>query len=192
MLTLGWSDGNTFVPLCFSLLSSHNKSSRYVEMSDGIDKRTAGYQRRKEAVKKSMETMQDLLKQALQAGTKASYVLFDSWFSFPVTILKVLEQGVHVICMLKAMHRVYYVYDGQKLNLKALYKAVRKKRGKAKILATVIVTLGTNEKGEEVQAKIVFVRDRNPFRKFLSSPRRSFRSFLISFCPDYPNISRVY
>lgn len=24
MLTLGWSDGNTFVPLCFSLLSSHN------------------------------------------------------------------------------------------------------------------------------------------------------------------------
>ncbi|MDR7076061.1 hypothetical protein J2Y03_001064 [Neobacillus niacini] len=32
MLTLGWSDGNTFIPLCFSLLSSHKKSSRYVEI----------------------------------------------------------------------------------------------------------------------------------------------------------------
>jgi hypothetical protein len=106
MLTLGWSDGNTFVPLCFSLLSSHKKSSRYVEMNDGIDKRTAGYQRRKEATKKSLETLQDLLKQALQAGAKASYVLFDSWFSFPVTIMKVLDQGMHVICMLKAMHSV--------------------------------------------------------------------------------------
>lgn len=33
MLTLGWSDGNTFIPLCFSLLSSHKKSNRYVEMT---------------------------------------------------------------------------------------------------------------------------------------------------------------
>jgi hypothetical protein len=168
MLTLGWSDGNTFVPLCFSLLSSHKKSSRYVEMNDGIDKRTAGYERRKEAVRKSSETLQDLLKQALQAGAQASYVLFDSWFSFPVTILKVLHQGVHVICMLKAMPRVYYVYDGQKLNLTDLYKSVRKKRGKAKILASVMVTLGMNEQGEEVQAKIVFVRDRNRKKNWLA------------------------
>ncbi|MEW9673306.1 transposase [Ammoniphilus sp. 3BR4] len=168
MLTLGWSDGNTFIPLCFSLLSSHKKSSRYVEMNNGMDKRTSGYQRRKEACQKSLETMQDLLKQALQAGTKASYVLFDSWFSFPVTIMKVLEQGMHVICMLKSMHRVYYVYDGQKLNLNALYKAVRKRRGKSKILASVIVTLGTNEKEEDVQAKIVFVRDRNRKKNWLA------------------------
>jgi hypothetical protein len=168
MLTLGWSDGNTFIPLCFSLLSSHKKSNRYVEMNEGIDKRTAGYQRRKEAVKKSSEALQDLLKQALQAGVQASYVLFDSWFSFPATILKVLEQGMHVICMLKAMPKVYYVYNGQKLNLNALYKAVRKKRGKAKILSSVIVSLGTNEQGKEVQAKIVFVRDRNRKKNWLA------------------------
>jgi hypothetical protein len=76
MLTLGWSNGNTFVPICFSLLSSHKKSSRYVEMNEGIDKRTAGYQRRNEAIKKSSETLQDLLKQALHAGAQASFVLF--------------------------------------------------------------------------------------------------------------------
>lgn len=34
----------------------------------------------------------ELLKEAIQTGVKASYdVLFDGWFSFPVTILKVLD-----------------------------------------------------------------------------------------------------
>ncbi|WP_438824158.1 IS4 family transposase [Bacillus sp. JJ1503] len=94
MLTLGWSDGNTFVPLCFSLLGFHKKSNHYVEMNDSIDKRTAGYQRRKEAIKKSSETLQALLKQALKPDAQASYVLFDSWFNFLVTILRVLEQDV--------------------------------------------------------------------------------------------------
>jgi len=54
------------------------------------------------------------------------------------------------------------------LNLNALYKSVRKKRGKAKILASVIVTLGYNEQGEEVPAKIVFVRDRNRRQNWLA------------------------
>ncbi|QZT33894.1 transposase [Caldalkalibacillus thermarum TA2.A1] len=39
LLTLGWSDGNTFVPLCFSLLSSHDPKNRLVEMFEGLDKR---------------------------------------------------------------------------------------------------------------------------------------------------------
>lgn len=168
MLTLGWSDGSSFIPLCFSLLSSHKQENRYVEMQEGIDKRSNGYKRRKEAIQKSSQTLLDLLKQALDAGAQASYVLFDSWFSFPVTILNVLEQGIHVICMLKAMPRVYYTYEGQKLNLNGLYKTVRKKRGKAKILASVIVTLGTNEEGQEVQARIIFVRDRNRKKSWLA------------------------
>ena len=54
------------------------------------------------------------------------------------------------------------------MNLNALYKSVRKKRGKAKILASVIVTLGYNEQGEEVPAKIVFVRDRNRRQNWLA------------------------
>jgi hypothetical protein len=161
MLTLGWSDGSTFVPLCFSLLSSYKKENRYVEMNEGIDKRTVGFRLRTESVKKSSEMLIDLLKQAIGTGIKASFILFDSWFSFPDTILKVLEQGMHVICMLKSMPKIHYGYNGQKLNLNSLYQAVRKKRGKAKILASVFVTLGVNQQGEEIKAKILFVRYRN-------------------------------
>jgi hypothetical protein len=57
MLTLGWSDGNTFVPLCFSLLSSHNQKNRYVEMNTDIDKRTVGYKRRQESIMKSSKAL---------------------------------------------------------------------------------------------------------------------------------------
>jgi hypothetical protein len=51
MLTLGWSDGNTFMPLAFSLLSSEKGKNRLCTSNDKIDKRTMGYKRRTEAVK---------------------------------------------------------------------------------------------------------------------------------------------
>lgn len=43
MLTPGWSDGYSFVPVGFNLLSSVKKSNRYQEISDKIDHRTNGY-----------------------------------------------------------------------------------------------------------------------------------------------------
>lgn len=50
MLTLGWSDGYSFVPVGFNLLSSAQKSNRYQEISDKIDHRTNGYKNRKESL----------------------------------------------------------------------------------------------------------------------------------------------
>lgn len=45
---------------------------------------------------------------------------------------------------------------------------LRKKRGKAKILASVLVTIGTDDHGQEVRARIVFVRDRNRSKQWLA------------------------
>ena len=45
MLTLGWSDGSTFLPVNSILLSSENKKNRINEAST-VDKRTVGYKRR--------------------------------------------------------------------------------------------------------------------------------------------------
>jgi len=62
--------------------------------------------------------------------------------------------------MLKSVPTVKYEYQGRKLTLNKLYAAVRKKRGRAKILASIIVGIGQMPSGEPVLAKIVFVRDR--------------------------------
>ena len=48
MLTMGWSDGHTFLPLDFALLSSRN--AQINGMNEKIDKRTSGYKRRQEAL----------------------------------------------------------------------------------------------------------------------------------------------
>ncbi len=60
MLTLGWSVGNNFL---------------------GVDKRTCGYQRRKEAITKSTELLEPMIKRALGLGLRAKYLVMDSWFS---------------------------------------------------------------------------------------------------------------
>jgi len=50
MLTLGWSDGISQIPVSFAMLSSANEKNRLAPMQEGIDKRTNGYRRRLESV----------------------------------------------------------------------------------------------------------------------------------------------
>jgi hypothetical protein len=168
LLTLGWSDGNTFLPLAFTLLSSEKKENRLCPENQAVDKRTNGYKLRKEAALKSPSAMLELLKQVSKYGIPAAYVLFDSWFTYPKILLQILELKLHTIAMVKAMPRVYYNYNGKLLNLKNLYARLKKRRGKAKILSSAIVGIGSDKNGNEVKAKIVFVRDRNRSRQWLA------------------------
>lgn len=160
LLTLGWSDGSTCLPVSFSLLSSANEKNRLAPMAE-VDKRTNGYRRRAESMRKSPQVLKDLVAQAHRGGIQADYLLFDSWFAFPSTIIGLLEQKQHVICMLKAMKTITYGYKGFNLTLNDLYKSERKRSGRARILASTFVELGVNTEGEAVMAKVVFVRDRS-------------------------------
>ena len=161
MLTLGWSDGNSFVPMMLSMLSSAKEKNRLAPMRDGIDKRTNGYKRRQESMRKSTDVLVDMVKLAKTAQTTARHLLFDSWFAFPATIRRIQALGMHTVCMLKDTGKITYELQGWPLTLKELYKNVRKRCGRAKVLAEVLVTIGKDEKGIPVTAKIVFVRDRN-------------------------------
>lgn len=62
--------------------------------------------------------------------------------------------------MLKPM-RATYGYHGQSYTLKELYTHLKKKGGRAIVKAEAIVSLGLNDKGEEIHAKIIFVKNRN-------------------------------
>ena len=160
MLTLGWSDGTTCLPVSFSLLSSTKEKNRLFPMRKDIDKRTNGFKRRAESIRKSTQVLVELVAQAKAADIAAEYLLFDSWFSFPATIIRLLEEKLQVICMLKAM-KTTYGYQGAQVTLNELYKSLRKRTGRAKILASCIVTLGSTADDTAIMAKIVFVRDRS-------------------------------
>lgn len=151
MLPLGWSDGNSFLGLDFALLSSAKKANRYNEITKNLDKRTCGYKRRTEAMTKSTELMEPMLKRALAMGIRAKYLLMDSWFSAP-SIIEALYQHIHIICMAKDHPTWRYEYQGKKLRLRDIYSKLTKKRGQAKIKASVIVKLPN---GKDV--RIIFV-----------------------------------
>lgn len=167
LLTLGWSDGNSFIPLAFNLLSSRTNENKLCPINENIDKRTNGYKSRKSALQKKTDAMINLLKEAVKAKIPAKYVLFDSWFTYPVVIEKIVKLNLDVIAMVKKMHRVYYEFQGKPMNLERIYSSVKKKRGKAKILASTIVTI-TSEENKIIPLKIVFVRNRNKKREWLA------------------------
>ena len=75
LLTLGWSDGYSFIPVGFNLLSSAKKSNRYNEISENIDHRTNDYKFRKESMMSKTDAAVLLIQRALQSGIKADYLL---------------------------------------------------------------------------------------------------------------------
>jgi len=135
LLTLGWSDGNSFLGLDFAILSSPNEKNRYNGITKALDKRTCGYRRRQEAMTKSTDLLEPMVKRALSAGIRAKYLLMDSWFSAP-SIISALRQHVDIICMLKDHPNWRYEYKGHKLRLRDLYSKLSKKRGWLALLCT--------------------------------------------------------
>lgn len=133
LLTLGWSDGSTFLPVNSVLLSSEKKKSRINEAAP-IDKRTVGYKRRALSMTKGTEAMLELLKTAKAVRIPARYVLFDSWFSSPKSLHAVKGVGYDVISMIKKTPKMYFQYAGDSIPLTEIYKRNRKRRGRSKYL----------------------------------------------------------
>lgn len=154
MLTVCWSDGVSCLPMDFILLSSTDASKRLCESRKMMDQRCCAWQRRKEAVIKTTAHLEVMVTRILSAGIGAKYVLMDSWFTMPATVTT-LSKHIDVIGMVKKTPKVKYDCNGQPLDLKSIYKILKKRRGKAKILADIVVNL----KGG-TPAKLVFVRDK--------------------------------
>ena len=129
MLTLGWSDGCTFLPVNSILLSSENKKNRINE-ANIVDKRTVGYKRRQLSMEKGTTAMLELLKAAKTAAIPAKYVLFDSWFSSPSTLHSVKEIGYDVIGMVKKTPKMFFRYNSEDMSLISIYNKNKKRRGR--------------------------------------------------------------
>ncbi|WP_372683673.1 transposase, partial [Desulfosarcina sp.] len=154
MLTVCWSDGGSCLPLDFALLSSVDANKRLCESYKSMDKRCCAWQRRKEATIKATDHLEAMVKRILAAGVDAKYLLMDSWFTMPATVTA-LKDHIDVIGMVKKTTKIHYGYSGHQMDLMAIYRKLKKRRGRAKIKASTIVTL---KDGPNV--KLVFVQDR--------------------------------
>ncbi len=157
LMALGWTDGNTFLPINSSLLAS-SKEENIIGPVSHYDGRSLAAKRRKLAQYKGTDVMIELLKRALSAGHRADYVLFDTWFSNPAQLISVKDLGLNAIAMIKKTSRIFYEYEGQQLSIKKLYGICKKRRGRSKYLLSVNVMIGKDSK---IPAKIVCVRNRS-------------------------------
>lgn len=154
LLTLGWSDGYSFVPTGFNLLSSASESNRYNAVSDSIDHRTNGYKVRKASMMHKTDVALQLIRNVLTAGIKADYVLMDTWFTTEPMLKEILDTGIHAIGMVKQLQQ-RYTYNGRQYTLPGLKKFVDFS-GARNIFGSLVVTTKTG-----IPVKIVFVRNRN-------------------------------
>jgi hypothetical protein len=161
MLTMGWSDGHSFIPIDFALLSS--AKSGITGMTEGIDKRTHGYKRRLEALNSAPQVIAAMLDRAIQAGISASFVLMDSWFTHAPLIQEVLQRGLAVIGMVKNDNK-RYLLNGQRLGLKDLYAAAPRVEGRNRNILRQIRT----ELAPGIPVTVVFVRHRSKKNEWLA------------------------
>ncbi len=164
MLTLGWSDGNSFVPVSHCLLSAAEDKNLLCE-GKACDGRSLAGRRRLQARRKATDVMVELIHSGRYAGITARYVLFDSWFSAPKTMIALKNQEyLDTIAMVKK-GRTKYLYNGEKLNVKEIYSRNKKRRGSSRYLLSMPVTVEKND--ESIPAKFVYVRNKSKRKDWL-------------------------
>lgn len=140
LLTMGYWDGTSFIPLDFSL---HREKGTNANKPFGLKKKECKKQyrktrengsyndvRAKEADMSKIESALKMFWHAISQGLKVDYILMDSWFTcdaFIKAVKRVKKQTVHLIGMYKTP-KTKFDYMGGKLT----HSQIRNKLGKAK------------------------------------------------------------
>lgn len=161
MLTLGWDDGVSFVPLDFVLGAATDPEKRVCGITKEMHHRSCGARRRQEALRKATELLLPLLKRTKAPGIWADYLLMDCWFAFP-SVLAGLHELLPVICRAKALPNVRSLFQGRELRLSGLYSALKKRPGQAKYLASAVV------ESQGLALKVVFVRHKERKKQWVA------------------------
>ncbi|UQT42836.1 transposase [Phascolarctobacterium succinatutens] len=166
LLVLGWTDGNTFLPLTFCLLSTSKEKNRLNEASASVDARSNGGKQRKLAQMEAPAVVLNLLQEVKATGIPAQYVLFDTWFCSPSSLKAIHDLGYDVTAMAKKSKKVRYPCEGKISNVKAIYKEHKKRRGRSRYLLSVDA-VATKQGESLVPVRLVFVRNRNKRKDYL-------------------------
>ena len=168
LLTLGWSDGQTFIPISFRLLASGDDSNLLEGAQVKEDRRTLATKRRTDARKPKPSLVLSMLEAVKGTAAQAKYVLFDSWFSTPSAILSIKNLGYHVVSRLKNHENYRYEFKGENLSISKIYRASKKRRGRSRYLLSVTINVRHNDFAYVIPAKIVYVRDRANRKKWIT------------------------
>jgi len=148
------------------------------EANPDIDGRSYGSRRRAEAVQETPEVLLSMLERHRNIIEEGSYIVFDSWFSFPSLIRALVGRKLHVTTRLKKNDTRYLFRRKCKdclVTLEQLYAKLpripcsvreRQQKENSDIIGSLRVALTPNKEEEKaVPVKIVFLqnkRSKNP------------------------------
>ena len=155
LLAQGWSDGFSFIPVSFVLLSSVKLRNRYQEADKNIDHRTNGWKARMESMLQKPEAALRMVNYALEAGIHADYILMDSCFTTEPFVKSLSDLGQDVIGMVEVLKQRYY-YNGRLYTLPHLAK-IAMDRSNTHLYRSLMV----RTRKHHLPVRIVFVKNRN-------------------------------
>jgi len=170
LLTLCWTDGVSLVPLAFRHLASSDISKQRCGSKGNLDKRSRASRIRKEAVSKATDVLLIHLKAAVMAGINAKHVLFDTWFAYPATIIKICALKLHVVARVKDTTKIKYMVGDKAKTAREIFNANKKRPGKSRYLLSVAVTLShtENKVTTTLPARLVYVRNRQKRNEWIA------------------------
>lgn len=159
IVTLGMFTGKGFYPLDFAY---HFGQTRHNDSPDEIigDPRSISGQRSFEAKNYSkLDLAVMMIKRAIDNGFSARYVLFDSWYAWPVVIKKVraIKDDLHVICRLKENPSKYH-YRGDRYRLSEIYQKVKSELKKDRKTGLLLKRVTVKLPDCDQESVIVFTR----------------------------------
>jgi len=125
-VTLGLFTGQNFYPIDFAYRFGKKRHPKSPDEKIG-DPRSISGQRSYEAKHKTkLQLSLKMIQSAFDRGIRSGYVLFDSWYGWPVFInaIREIDECLHVICRLKDS-KVLYEYNGKTYRLSELYQKVK-------------------------------------------------------------------
>ena len=162
-LLITWTDGITNIPVASELMSSRKEDCVIRSHNKRIDKRCAGAKRRANSVMRKPKLLVKLCKGILNKGIKAEYVLMDTWFYSDSLVASLKELSLDSICMIKKNLKFAFVGETVRHNLKYILSTLGQRNHTSDIISAVVVQ---TESGQQV--KLVFVRNRNNRREFIT------------------------
>ena len=163
-LQIGWTDGNSFIPVSATLVTSGKDELIVSNHVKTVDKRTCAHRIREQARTKKNDLVVDIIKRALNIGIEGEYILMDTWFYSDKMFVELGKLGVSPICMLK-QNRVVSIDGGVTfLKLDKVLKHLSKSGVYSN--ANIINSVEAVTKGG-IRLKLVFVKNYNDPSKFI-------------------------
>ena len=163
-LQIGWTDGNSFIPVSATLVTSGKDELIVSNHVKSVDKRTCAHRIREQARTKKNDLVVDIIKRALNMGIEGEYILMDTWFYSDKMFVELGKLGVSPICMLK-QNRVVSIDGGVTfLKLDKVLKHLSKSGVYSN--ANIINSVEAVTKGG-IRLKLVFVKNYNDPSKFI-------------------------